>query len=70
MDIAKCYPLLHQAQLSHGITGYFIPYVCGASCDTSKVFWEQSGYRYSVGIRMASQAAVVRMANSAIENEI
>ena len=58
-----------EVQLSHGINGYFVSYVCGANCDTSKVFWEQGSYRYSVGIRMASQAAMVKMANSAIENE-
>lgn len=58
-----------EVQLAHDITGYFVPYVCGSTCDTSKMFWEQSGYRYEVGIRMASQAAMVRMANSAIENE-
>lgn len=58
-----------EVQLTHGITGYFVPYICSANCDTSKLFWEQGGYRYSVGIKMASQAAMVRMANSAIENE-
>ena len=58
-----------EVQLTDGVTGYFVPYVCGANCDTSKMFWEQNGYRYRVGIRMASQAAMVRMANSAIENE-
>lgn len=59
-----------EVQLIGGITGYFIPYSCGANCNTSDVIWEQNGYRYSVGVRMASQAAVVRMANSAIRNEL
>lgn len=58
-----------EVQLSNGITGYFVPYICSANCDTSKLFWEQDGYRYSVGIEVASQAAMVKMANSAIENE-
>ena len=58
-----------EVQLAQGITGYFVPYVCGANCDTAKVFWKQQGYQYSVGIRMASKAAVVQMANSAINNE-
>ena len=55
--------------LIKGINGYFIPYVCGANCDTSKVFWEQNGYRYMVGIRYASKKTMIDMANSAIENE-
>lgn len=55
--------------LSKGIQGYFVPFVCGASCDTSKVFWEQNGYRYMVGIRYASQKTMIDMANSAIENQ-
>lgn len=58
-----------EVQLAQGITGYFVPYVCGANCDTAKVFWEQEGYRYSAGIRMASKATVVRLANSAINNK-
>ena len=55
--------------LAHSIEGYFVPWVCGASCDTAKVFWEQKGYRYRVGIRMADKATVVEIANSAINNE-
>ncbi len=56
--------------LSKGIKGYFVPYVCGANCDTSKVFWEQNGYRYMVGIRYASQKTMIEMANSAIANQV
>lgn len=55
--------------LAKGIQGYFVPFVCGANCDTSKVFWEQNGYRYMVGIRYASQKTMIDMANSAIENQ-
>ncbi len=55
--------------LARGITGYFVPFVCGANCDTSKVIWEQNGYRYKVGIRYASKKTVVELANSAIQNE-
>jgi hypothetical protein len=58
-----------EVALTHGIKGYFVPFVCGASCDTSKVVWDQNGYRYEVGIRYASKATMVQMANSAIENE-
>lgn len=68
--IARSPEIMGDVELPHSIKGYFVPYVCGANCDTSKVFWEQNGVRYSVGIRMASKAAVVAMANSAIENEL
>lgn len=52
--------------LANGIQGYFIPYVCGANCDDSKVIWEQNGYRYLVGIKSGDKKTVVDMANSAI----
>lgn len=55
--------------LARGITGYFVPFVCGANCDTAKVIWEQNGYRYKVGIRYASKKEVIELANSAIQNE-
>ncbi|HEY9644989.1 MAG TPA: hypothetical protein V6C88_01395 [Chroococcidiopsis sp.] len=55
--------------LTRGLSGYFIPFVCGANCDSSKVIWEQNGYRYSVGICYGAEATVVEMANSAIANE-
>lgn len=52
--------------LANGIQGYFIPYVCGANCDDSKVIWEQNGYRYLVGIKSGDKKTVVDMANSAV----
>ncbi|NBD31477.1 MAG: hypothetical protein GVY17_00490 [Cyanobacteria bacterium] len=55
-------------QLSGGITGYFIPFTCGASCGESRVVWDQNGYRYQVGLESSEQQAVVNLANSAIEN--
>jgi hypothetical protein len=54
--------------LANGIKGYFIPYVCGANCDDSKVIWEQKGYRYLVGLKRGDKKAVVQMANSAIKH--
>lgn len=54
--------------LANGIEGYFIPYVCGANCDDSKVIWEQGGYRYLVGIKAGEKKLVVEMANSAISS--
>lgn len=58
-----------EVSLKSGITGYFVPFVCGANCDTSKIFWEQEGYRYWVGIRYASRATMIKMANSVILNQ-
>jgi hypothetical protein len=58
-----------EVALARGITGYFVPFVCGANCDTSKVIWEQNSYRYKVGIRYAPKATVIHLANSAIQNE-
>lgn len=54
--------------LANGIKGYFIPYVCGANCDDSKVIWEQNGYRYLVGLKRGDKKTVIEMANSAIKN--
>jgi hypothetical protein len=58
-----------EVSLAQGIQGYFVPFVCGANCDTSKVIWEQNGDRYTVGIRYASKATVIDFANSVIQNE-
>jgi hypothetical protein len=65
---ARSPELMGEVDLANGIKGYFVPYVCGANCDTSKVLWEQNGYRFKVGIRYASKATMVEMANSAINN--
>lgn len=54
--------------LDNGVEGYFIPYVCGANCDDSKVIWEQGGYRYLVGIKSGDKKTVVGIANSAISS--
>ena len=54
--------------LANGVEGYFIPYVCGASCDDSKVIWEQNGYRYLIGVKSGDKKTVVDMANSAISS--
>jgi hypothetical protein len=56
--------------LAQGIQGYFIPWICGATCNDAKVVWDQQGYRYSVGIKVGDQAELMAMANSAIENTI
>lgn len=54
--------------LDNGVEGYFIPYVCGANCDDSKVIWEQNGYRYLIGVKSGDKKTVVDMANSAISS--
>lgn len=53
--------------LSRGIQGWFIPWLCGANCNDAKVVWEENIYRYSMGIKLGDRASLVKMANSAIE---
>jgi hypothetical protein len=55
--------------LSGGLTGIFIPWVCGANCNAAKVFWEEQGIRYFVGIRSGRMRDVVAIANAMIENQ-
>ena len=54
-------------QLSSNINGWFIPWVCGATCSDAQVVWDEYAYRYSVGIKVGDRASLERMANSAIE---
>lgn len=76
LDNPRFRPLLRSpekggsVELSQGLKGTFIPYVCGANCDTSKIFWELNGYRYWTGIRMASRDTLIKMANSMIDNQV
>ncbi|MEL6384380.1 MAG: hypothetical protein AAFQ89_18360 [Cyanobacteria bacterium J06626_18] len=61
---------ISEVALLNGITGLFIPWVCGANCNTAKVFWEQEGIRYFIGIRgPVDRATVVAIANSMIANQ-
>ena len=61
---------ISEVELSGGMTGTFIPWVCGANCNAAKVYWEQEGIRYFVGIRgPIDRATVVASANSMIENQ-
>ena len=57
-------------ELGKGITGIFVPYVCGANCDTSKIVFDLNEALYTVGIRYASKAIVMEMANSMIVNRL
>jgi hypothetical protein len=52
--------------LRQGVTAYFSPSRCGANCSDAVVMWRQKGIQYSVGIKAAQQADVVKMANSLI----
>jgi hypothetical protein len=60
-----------KVKLSHGIDGYYIPYICGASCHGaySIVVWDSQGYRYNVAIKMGKRAEVTALANAAIDNQ-
>lgn len=61
---------ISEVELSGGITGIFIPWILGANYSTAKVYWEQDGICYYVGIRgPVSRAIIVDIANSMIENQ-
>ncbi len=55
-----------KVRLIGDIEGWFIPYVCGANCTSSQVIWDLNGYRYTVAIEQASKQALIKMANSAL----
>jgi hypothetical protein len=52
--------------LDNGISGYFVDAVCAANCSDATLSWEQSGGRYTVGIKAGKPENLVKMANSAI----
>ncbi|NUN66907.1 hypothetical protein HCU40_19645 (plasmid) [Pseudanabaena biceps] len=52
--------------LAGGIQGYFVPWVCGASCNDAQVYWDENGFRYAVGIKVGNKNNLIQMANSAI----
>ncbi|MFM7888950.1 MAG: hypothetical protein ACKPCM_20150 [Pseudanabaena sp.] len=54
--------------LSGGIQGYFVPWVCGASCNDAQVYWDENGFRYAVGIKVGNRSSLIQMANSAISS--
>jgi hypothetical protein len=56
--------------LNKGIEGYFVEALCGATCDDAKVFWIYNGVQYMVGLKGAGQAAVVELANAALDNSL
>lgn len=52
--------------LAGSIQGYFVPWVCGASCNDAQVYWDENGFRYAVGIKVGNKNNLIQMANSAI----
>lgn len=52
--------------LEGGIQGYFVPWVCGASCNDAQVYWDENGFRYAVGIKVGNKNNLIQMANSTI----
>jgi hypothetical protein len=56
--------------LAHGITGYFVPAVCGANCDDARLWWIYEGYEYMLGLKAGRYEDVVTLANAAILNSV
>ena len=61
-----------KVSLIRGITGYFKPVTCGASCSPAFVQWVQGGVLYEIEYKGASQSkeksTMVALANSAIRH--
>jgi len=56
--------------LAHGITGYFVPAVCGANCDDARLWWIYEGYEYMLGLKAGRYEDVLALANAAILNSV
>ena len=62
-----------RATLIRGITGYYKPVTCGASCSPAMIQWRQRGVLYAIQAKLdasgvAARRALVRAANSAIRS--
>jgi hypothetical protein len=58
-----------KVSLTHGITGYFRPITCGASCAPAFIQWKQGNTLYEIenkGVGKNQKASMVKLANSAI----
>jgi hypothetical protein len=56
--------------LTHGITGYFKPITCGASCSPASIQWKENGVLYEIenkGVGKNEKKSMVKLANSAIK---
>ena len=58
--------LMSVVKLNQNITGTFVPWICGASCNDAKVVWDEGEYRYSVGIKVGDRDSLIQMANSTL----
>jgi hypothetical protein len=56
--------------LVKGITGYFVPAVCGANCDDARLWWIHDGIQYMLGLKAGLIEEVVALANAAINNSV
>lgn len=56
-------------QGTQGIQGYLFPWFIGAYQTETQVFWQEGDYRYWVGAKGASKDEIIKMANSAINND-
>lgn len=54
--------------LASGVTGYYDQGQCGASCSDASLMWKLGPVRYTITLKSGSQADLVKMANSAINN--
>ncbi|HST62835.1 MAG TPA: hypothetical protein VLK84_29280 [Longimicrobium sp.] len=52
--------------LADGITGHFVDATCGAVCSDAKLWWEEDGVRYAVGVKAARVETLVPIARSAL----
>jgi hypothetical protein len=59
-------------KLTNGITGYFKPLTCGASCSPPLVQWVQNGTLYEIQFKGSDdkheKRTMIRLANSAIKH--
>jgi hypothetical protein len=55
--------------LTRGITGYFKPVTCGASCSPAAIQWKENGVLYDIqnkGVGQNEKKSMAALANSAI----
>ncbi|HEX2088263.1 MAG TPA: hypothetical protein VHF89_21435 [Solirubrobacteraceae bacterium] len=63
-----------RVRLARGITGYFKPLTCGASCSPPMIEWRQRGFLYGIQAKVVAdegapeRRAMARAANSAIRS--
>lgn len=53
-------------QLINGLTGYFVPFSCGADCGPAFLTFDYRRYRYTIQIKAGLRRPMIRMANSAL----